>query len=264
MVHRGVVLRAAHDKPKPSCFLHAAAHYGGMPSLEVEQVAWKKAFRWSVWGWPSVMSGALSVPSTIIAIWAPSWSKWAFVGVAIVGYLFVLIRLAYKCACLEDHILKPKLTVRCGTILDGCNKHHPERKVILLRLVVENISSGTIDECQGVLVKIERNGVPIWHGDNRNLAFAPEEKVDSESKTIRPGVEEYLDVVGIGDNRIDCIGTKGRHWPDFFPPIGELFGKGDVILTITLTGRNTAPLKGMFRLHVAQKYEESYLEEVKP
>ena len=156
----------------------------------------------------------------------------------------------------------PKLEVAYDENKDcKCIMEPPRSEVpfVFLRLLVTTESISEIRNCQGHLTRIERDNQKIWSG-MWPLTFAPEEHDDATDKTIRHGYDYYLDVIAIGENGVLFLGTKGRHWPGHFPPIGEIFSKkGDYFLAINVSGASTTISKRV-RFYIADNYLDCMLE----
>jgi hypothetical protein len=85
-----------------------------------------------------------------------------------------------------------KSRIECGNSRFVDNRHGKNRHY---QLEVVNISSSDIRRCQAVLKQIDRNGQTMWGDQNAALTFQPAEDDDAISKTIRPGAEQFLDIV---------------------------------------------------------------------
>jgi hypothetical protein len=149
---------------------------------------------------------------------------------------------------------REKSRIECQNPRFVDNRHGKNRHY---QLEVANISSSDIRRCQAVLKQIDRNGQTMWGGQNAALTFQPAEGDDAISKTIRPGAEQFLDIVVLefhpfsnvppgaaaiayqrwdtGSGRITvrpC--TKGRTWI-FNETVEEIFAAGaDYFLTLEI------------------------------
>jgi uncharacterized membrane protein YhaH (DUF805 family) len=189
-------------------------------------------------------------------------SGWWISGILIFIATFLAWRQQYLDARHLHDIQMPKLEVAYDESKDcKCDMRPPRSGVpfVFLRLLVTTESISEIKNCQGHITRIERDNQKIWSGMTL-LTFAPEEDDDATDKTIRHGYNYHLDVIAIGEIRVLFLGTKGRHWPSFFTPVGEIFSqKGDYFLTINVSGASTTISKRV-RLYIADNYRDCALE----
>jgi hypothetical protein len=189
-------------------------------------------------------------------------SGWWISGILIFLATFLAWRQQYLDARHLRDIQSPKLEVAYDENKDcKCIMEPPRSEVpfVFLRLLVTTESISQIRNCQGHLTRLERDNQKIWSGLHL-LTFAPEEDDDATDKTIRHGYNYHLDVIAIGGNGVLFLGSKRRHWPGHFPPIGEIFSKkGDYFLTINVSGASTTISKRI-RLYIADNYRDCVLE----
>ena len=84
------------------------------------------------------------------------------------------------------------------------------RPVTFYRIKVENIGPNTVTGATGYVVDVEKNRVPQRFKETVQLTFAPGEADDALSKTLRPGIPEFLDVAFLASDGCFGLGTKGR------------------------------------------------------
>ena len=145
-----------------------------------------------------------------------------------------------------------KLQIACGPHIEGSvaqawwTINGEPLPVNFFRVVVNATQdSQLVKNCTGFLTRIEKGRKTKWGGNNAQLTFAPAEKPDALSKTIRYPVAEYLDVLEVTSRNQVFPGTKPtiglRLWP-FVPAMDEIFSElGDYLLSVAITGKGVVP-----------------------
>jgi hypothetical protein len=213
--------------------------------------------------WGAIMSGALSVPFMFMALLNVS-QRLLFGALSYAALLVMAISQTIRISKLREQ-MTPKLRMFCDD--EGCVKRmtRTQTPFVFFRVAVESVGVDHVTDCKGFLTRIEKDGAIKWAGNNVLLTFAPEENEDATAKTIREKIPEYLDVVAVAQRGVIFLGTKRRVWQDYLEPLASIFSdRGEYILTIKVSGRETRTIEGRLKLCIAENYLESLIELLTP
>lgn len=164
--------------------------------------------------------------------------------------------------------LTPKFKISCSREMTGCHVPNDNGQWSIRRIQVVADCESAIKNCQGHLIKVEKDGVAVFSHDTLALPFAKQEAIDSLAKTLHPHIPEYLDVLcWFNPGNIVHFATK--------PPMPALDHKreyvfsddGEYILTIGITGvgisgENVPPETIELKFDWKCPYESSTLETI--
>ena len=201
-----------------------------------------------VGGWLNLMSGGLSVPFGLWALFHQGEERIIFALLAFATLIFFSYTLVGQLLKLEEQC-RPKLKVEAGHKVDGSitlhqwQEHHGNVMIPLpvcfYRLKVTPTSIGAVTECKAYLTRIDRDGVKRWGGDDAPLTFAPGEAEDALCKTIEDKSEKFIDVLAVTSNGAIHVGTKNRHWR-YLERLHTIFDSpGTYLLTVLVTSPDT-------------------------
>lgn len=211
----------------------------------------------SVFGdWLSVMSGGLSIIFAVLELFAHERHRLIFAALAYVSLWVVIIRMII----VNTRFRTPKLTVTFNPENPRCRVEDPGH--IFIRALVESKSITSIQKCAGHLIRIEKDGVPVFNQDKRRLAFSPAESPDTLSKTISPGVPETLDILVIRKvgNEVG-LGTSPAS-REVKSGVSIFYEPGNYILTVLVSGENIPTETMKLRLSWKQDYQSASFEMV--
>jgi hypothetical protein len=122
--------------------------------------------------WGAVMSGALSVPFALLALFNVS-GRLLFAILAYAALGVMAISKTRETSNLREQ-MRPKLRMFCDN--EGCarNMTRTETPFVFFRVAVECVGVDQVSDCKGFLTRIEKDGAVRWAGDNVLLTFAPE------------------------------------------------------------------------------------------
>jgi hypothetical protein len=89
-----------------------------------------------------------------------------------------------------NHEVRPWLNASNAPYVD--NSNGPNRTY---QIFVTNISSEPIAQCKAILKQIDRDGHPVWGGQDAALTFQPSERQDTTNKTLWAKRPQALDVL---------------------------------------------------------------------
>ncbi len=201
----------------------------------------------------SVIAPLLSIAFTLAkAVDMPELSHlreisyaWAFAPI-IVWLLIAYVRRHSQAQTLQATLV-PKLKCSFDMNEPGCVRPNtkivaaPNQHVIATwyRVKVEAINAVNLNECRGRLVEVRRAGSNLLLGETPSLHFA---QGDALSKTISPGVPEYLDFLMANDTNGAFVTAHPAHlsqavqWNEIFRMAG------DYNLRIVITSSNSSPV----------------------
>jgi len=155
-----------------------------------------------------------------------------------------------------------RLKISCDPGINGCVSQvewSSEVKANYSRIKIEADSDESIPNCTGFLTYIEKDGKRMWGVDNAQLTFALGQERDTLSKTIRPGVPEFLDVLAVSSKNEIYPSTKGRTWP-YWPKLSKIFSEsGDYLLTVLITGNGVPTVTALLEFAWTQNWETAAL-----
>lgn len=187
-------------------------------------------FAQAMWGdWLARMSGPLSVPAVILALWLSNeTAKTAFIVTAFIC-LWVTAYRIWKPEREQVQKLSDRLTPKFTAVFDSTkppcrsvsefrfSDDRNPRNGMVYRIEVENIGAETINNCEGYLTEVafEDDAVELgvmnllWSG-----MYPQALRVD-----LRPNVRRHLDLIVIYDDA--CVSIISPGWPpnnrqDFF------------------------------------------------
>lgn len=157
----------------------------------------------------------------------------------------------------------PKFKLSCPKGEPSCSVPSLDNSCLFLRICVETDCPEGIKNCYGRLLKIEKDGHPVFNCDTRPLPFAQAEDADSMTKTIPKGVKYNLDVLCIG-KAVHVVMVAGK------PPVPLLdqnrdypFNEsGDYILDVAVCG--DAPTEKIkLKFTWGMQWDSARIEEIK-
>jgi len=211
-------------------------------------------------GWLTIMSGAISVSSSFIAL---AWGGSPRIYFSVLAFLALwacVIRIGLAHYALLDR-QKPKFKISCGNGIPGCTVDSPGNNTRYFRLLVKTDSVTTVHKCRGYLSRIEKGRLVLFDDDRRDLPFVPAEAEDSLEKTIFPNTPYHLDVLAIaGGNVYICI--KGG-MPALSTGGKPIFQEcGEYLLTLGVCGENVPTQIVKLKFLVNDNWTENTLEMV--
>jgi hypothetical protein len=213
---------------------------------------WMRQLLLACHGWWSAMSGAISIPFALIALFSSGHQRWLFVALAFVSLWVFVAAVIKKNLALQEKI-RPKLKISCGknvfgsvteSIVDLADRGNIPFPTLIrfYRMAVESDGVDAVHDCRALLTQISKNGVKRWGDDNVLLTFAPGEDADATCKTIYDKTTEFLDVLLISEWNKIIPAVKNRHWR--FTPTERIFSEpGEYILTVVISAQGMATIK---------------------
>lgn len=170
-------------------------------------------------------------------------------------------------------LFEPKLTVRCGSQIPG-SKVVEDNGVDfnqVFRAEVTAFGFNPIQNCQGTLLRVERNGEELWATNPAPLTFSRADKPDSVCKKIDLSGPQYLEVVGIIKrengfrNWENCVRLAiNTHQRELSPSFQSKFSQfGDYLIVIAVSGHSTVPIGAELRFVWTGEYDTSSLTLIK-
>lgn len=172
-----------------------------------------------------------------------------------------------------EESLEPKLRVWYDiTRFPGCKRVNyvvPQIQEVF-RLAVETSGVATVKGCKGILSEITFVGdsEPVFVGNNVDLAFAPNDREDTTSKTINKGTPEFLDLLFLHFRHHSLVGilmgTPKHEWPAHFDQPTVMFRRpGVYYLKINIVSESP-PVPVQLKLTISDTEGQSVAELVPP
>jgi hypothetical protein len=203
---------------------------------------------------PETISGAIAFSLMCLgAAWAV-----IFLGRAVhaAGELFVA---QHRDLATAQGQLIPKIKTSFGKDIPGCVRPNTTLSVAVLdyftgkptgrhksdtgtyyRIRVEAAGVGAI-HCTASIPWIKRNGRDWFDGENLLMTFAPSERPNAETKEVRPGVPEYVDVLFVANDFV-LPTTKGFIGPSSVDFENMFANPGEYVFHLVLTSPTSSPV----------------------
>jgi hypothetical protein len=184
--------------------------------------------------------------------------------------IHVVLKAPYKIIKEQDKTLsefeerlRPKFKLSCPKGDPSCVVPSLNGSLLFLRICVETDCPEGIKNCSGRLLRIEKDGIPVFNCDTISLPFSKSEDPDSLAKTVSPKIKYNVDILSIV-KVVHCIMVAAK------PPYPLLdqnrdypFNEsGDYILDVAVCG--DAPTETIrLRFTWGRQWDSARIEEIK-
>jgi hypothetical protein len=159
---------------------------------------------------------------------------------------------------------EPKFEVSCGKDIPGCYRETSFNfggnvlPAAFYRMGVRAKCVNPIEGCFGRIILVTKDGVPKMDGESITVTFAPGNDDDATAKTITNQEMQFLDVLAITQNNQFLLPTRG--FLNVIPPQNIFSETGKYLVTVTVSGKQTATVRAVLKFQWTGQWNNSALE----
>lgn len=189
--------------------------------------------------------------------------------IAVVVFLILLAAVMFfEMAYLLDK-LRPKINCFFSQQDSGCRRQDVVTtlgtlrfKADYYRIKVTTKRTAILPRCSGNLISIERDGQIVFDGEPIILAFAPNNRPDSNVQDIRDGVPQFLDFVMITEDNKIRLYPKDMVLPGSVAWGSVLSQTGEYIFSIVVSSPSSVSEMRKIKLQWNGNWKEAVLTDV--